>query len=121
MFKKYTTPADSSSESSVLTSDVYLAAYLLTQQCRIADVLKNDRRRVSFVVAGEGVADLRRAYRRGPVRVNISHFRDILINLRRRMDTNRVSGKQRSAVCPNSPVPHPGKSPAGSPIALSRA
>jgi len=78
-------------ETQVLTSDVYLVAYLLTQQCKLAKVMKNERRRVAFLVEGERVAELRHAYRQGPVYLNVKFFRVQLLTIRRLMD-----GKQRS-------------------------
>ena len=96
MIQKYT---GDSGDSRVLTNDMYLAAYLLTQGCEISDTLRNDRRRVSFVVEGERAGELRQAYRRGPVFLNVRFFREKLLSLRRLMD-----GKQRSAQCRQSPT-----------------
>lgn len=86
-----------SPNSTVLTNDVYLAAYLLTQDCRLAQVLHNERRRVSFLVEGVQADTLRKHYRRGPVTVNVRFLRKNILTLRRLMD-----GKQRSAPCPES-------------------
>jgi hypothetical protein len=92
MVEKYSMPcAHPMKETQVLTSDVYLAAYLMTQQCRLAKVMKNDRRRVAFLVEGERVEQLRQAYRHGPVYLNVKFFRVQLLTIRRLMD-----GKQRS-------------------------
>jgi hypothetical protein len=92
MVEKYTMPCERTpAETQVLTSDVYLVAYLLTQQCKLAKVLKNDRRRVAFLVEGERVTQLRQAYRQGPVCLNVRFFRVQLLTIRRLMD-----GKQRS-------------------------
>lgn len=92
MVEKYSMPCESTvSAAQILTSDVYLVAYLLTQKCRVARVLKNERRRVAFVVEGERVDELRRAYRQGPVYLNVRFFRVQLLTIRRLMD-----GKQRS-------------------------
>jgi hypothetical protein len=90
--EKYSMPcAQPITETQVLTSDVYLVAYLLTQQCKLAKVMKNERRRVAFLVEGERVAELRHAYRQGPVYLNVKFFRVQLLTIRRLMD-----GKQRS-------------------------
>lgn len=99
MYSKYTTPT-ASADSRLLTNDVYLAAYLLTQGCRLRDTVRNDRRRVSFVVEGDNVRGLRHAYRSGPVYLNVRFFREKLLTLRRQMD-----GKQRSAPCPQTESP----------------
>jgi len=121
--EKYTTlESPPNDDPRILTSDVYLAAYLLTQDCRLAEVLRNERHRVSFVVEGEGADRLRRNYKSGPVYVNVRFFREKLLSLRRLMD-----GKQRSASCPTPPslplsqaalVPSMVE---GSPMQLSRA
>ena len=91
MLEKYTVPLKQSTPATVLTSDVYCAAYLLTQHCELSQVLKNERSRVSFVFKGSNVGRLRNEYRRGPVYVNVRFLREKLITLRRLMD-----GKQRS-------------------------
>ena len=88
-----------SSVPAVLTNDVYLAAYLLTQDCRLAKVVHNDRQRVSFLVEGVHASILRKHYRRGPVTVNVRFLRKNILTLRRLMD-----GKQRSTSCPESPM-----------------
>ncbi len=110
MVQKYTPPA-SSSPSTVLTSDMYLAAFLLTRDCRLAKVMKNDRRRVSFLVEGAEAGKLRQRYRRGPVYVNVRFLRENLLTLRRLMD-----GKNRSNSCPQVPLPL-----SGSPMRSSAA
>ena len=92
MVEKYSMPCvQPITESQVLTSDVYLVAYLLTQQCNLLKVMKNERRRMAFLVEGERVAELRQAYRQGPVYLNVKFFRVQLLTIRRLMD-----GKQRS-------------------------
>ena len=53
--------------------------------------MKNERRRVAFLVEGERAAELRQAYRQGPVYLNVRFFRVQLLTIRRLMD-----GKQRS-------------------------
>ena len=102
MNEKYNMDLQTATESRILTSDVYLVAFLLTRRCRLAKIMKNDRRRVSFLVEGYEVADLRRAYKKGPVSVNVRFFRDKLLTVRRLMDD-----KQRSAgLCVTIPEPH---------------
>ena len=93
MLPKYKMPSEISTETRILTNDVYLVAFLLTQKCSLSEVVKNNRRRISFVIEGEKAASLKRAYKRGPVYVNVRFFRDKLLTIRRLMD-----GKQRS-VC----------------------
>jgi hypothetical protein len=88
---------DLSSKSRIQTNDIYLAAYLMTQDCRLAEVLRNERRRVSFLVEGVQADILRKHYRRGPVTVNVRFLRKNILTLRRLMD-----GKQRSTPCPES-------------------
>jgi len=90
-------PSPKTTETRILTNDVYLAAFLLTRECNVSEVVKNDRRRISFVIEGERAASLRRAYKRGPVYLNVRSFREKLITIRRMMDA-----KQRSAIWPKS-------------------
>ena len=99
MVEKYSMPSPRpTAASQILTSDVYLVAYLLTQQCRLVKVMKNERHRVAFLVEGERVSQLRQAYRQGPVYLNVRFFRVQLLTIRRLMD-----GKQRSeAYVPDS-------------------
>ena len=98
MLQKYKMPSEISTETRILTNDVYLVAFLLTQDCNVSKVVKNDRRRISFVIEGKRAASLRRAYKRGPVYINVRFFRDKLLTIRRLMD-----GKQRSALCSKTP------------------
>ena len=91
------TSAPQSRDDTVLTNDLYLAAYLMTQDCRLAKVVHNDRRRVSFLMEGVHADTLRKHYRRGPVTVNVRFLRKNILTLRRLMD-----GKQRSTPCPES-------------------
>ena len=97
MPSKYTTPAEREPQNRLLTNDVYLAAFLLTRGCRLTGTLHNERRRVSFVCEGENVGELRRAYRSGPVYLNLRFFRDRLNHLR-----HALYGNERSASCPPS-------------------
>jgi hypothetical protein len=92
MVQKYDTlGAVTSPISRIMTCDIYLAAFLLTRHCRLEQVVKNPRQRVSFVIEGTGADLLRKQYRSEPVSVNLRFFRDRLLTLRRLMD-----GKQRS-------------------------
>jgi Domain of unknown function (DUF5659) len=81
MPKKYFS-ADS---PTIITNDLFLAAFLHTAGCSLARIEKNERRRVSFVFIGEKVRELREAYRTGPVRVDMTAFRDNLNRLRDRL------------------------------------
>ena len=93
MSKKYL-PAD---ESTIITNDLYLAAFLHCAGCALTSLEHNGRRRVSFVFEGERVRELREAYQSGPVRLDMRSFRESLYHIRRLMDGTQ---EQRSAVCP---------------------
>ena len=73
-------------ESSIITNDLYLAAFLHCVGCELDRVERNDRRRVSFVFVGQRVRELREAYRTGPVKLDMRAFRESLIHIRRLMD-----------------------------------
>jgi hypothetical protein len=80
MVQKYDMPAESPAGNRVLTCDIYLAALLLCRQCTLVRVLKNERRRVSFVLEGEQADQIRKEYRNGqPVRMNLRYFREMLL------------------------------------------
>jgi hypothetical protein len=81
MSKKYL-PADG---TTIITNDLFLAAFLSTVGCTLDRIEKNERRRVSFVFVGERVRDLREAYRTGPVQLDIRIFRENLNLLRDRL------------------------------------
>jgi hypothetical protein len=81
MSKKYL-PAD---VTTIITNDLFLAAFLSTVGCELARIEKNERRRVSFVFVGERVRELREAYRTGPVRLDMRSFRENLNLLRDRL------------------------------------
>jgi len=83
----------SSATPRIITNDLYLAAYLLCEGCELAGVERNERRRVSFVFAGERVRALREAYASGRVAVDVRALRDNLIHVRRLMD---AAQEQRS-------------------------
>jgi hypothetical protein len=81
MYQKYL----SASTQTIITNDLFLAAFLSTVGCTLDRIEKNDRRRVSFVFTGERVRELREAYRTGPVHLDIRAFRDNLNRLRDRL------------------------------------
>jgi hypothetical protein len=83
--------------SRLITNDLYLAAFLLCQGCDLCSLVRNDRRRVSFVFSGENVHHLREEYESGIVRLNVRSFRENLVTVRRKMDT-----EQRSVPCPKA-------------------
>jgi hypothetical protein len=75
-----------------ITNDLYCAAYLLCQGCTLQELLHNGRSRVSFVLSGDNIEHLRAAYDNGEtVRLNVRSFRDNLLRVRRRMDTEQRS------------------------------
>jgi hypothetical protein len=65
-----------------VTNDIFLAAYLLSEGGRLVRVLRNERRRASFVFEGDGVAELKQAYVSGPVFCDIRSFRHFLNQVR---------------------------------------
>lgn len=83
MSKKYL-PAEP--PATIITNDLYLAAFLHCVGCTLDHVERNERRRVSFVFVGERVRELREAYRTGPVRLDMRLFRESLSYIRRLMD-----------------------------------
>ena len=82
MLKKYNT----SPATSIITNDLYLAAFLLSTGCSLSKVERNERKRLSFVFSGERVRELREAYKQGPVRLDMRTFRDSLLHIRHLMD-----------------------------------
>jgi hypothetical protein len=86
--------------STIVTNDLYLAAFLHCVGCTIDHAQRNDRRRMSFVFIGERVRELREAYRTGPVRLDLRSFRESLSHIRRLMD----GGEQRSTAHEREPV-----------------
>ena len=97
MSKKYLPEAS----VSIVTNDLYLAAFLHCVGCNLDHVEKNQRRRMSFVFIGERVQELREAYRTGPVRLDLRSFRESLSHIRRLTCTELSGsvdgGEQRSA------------------------
>jgi hypothetical protein len=91
MHKKYLPEAS----ASIITNDLYLAAFLHCVGCTLDHVQPNERRRVSFVFAGERVRELREAYQTGPVKLDMRSFRESLLYIRRLMDGECLdSGRQ---------------------------
>ena len=97
MLKKYV-PAES---ATIITNDLYLAAFLHCVGCTLDHVERNERRRVSFVFVGERVRELREAYRTGPVKLDMRSFRESLSYIRRLMDGEP---EQRSLPHVNEPA-----------------
>ena len=87
---KYTLEAS----PSIITNDLYMAAFLHAAGCRLERIARNPRRRVSFVFAGERVRELREEYRGDFVRLSMRAFRDSLLYIRRGMDA--ANPEQRS-------------------------
>jgi hypothetical protein len=104
MFKKYVSPQS----SAIITNDLYLAAFLHCVGCTLDHVERNERRRLSFVFTGERVAELREAYRTGPVKLDMRSFRESLSYIRRLMDggTEQRSVSHESRSTSLQPVPH---------------
>jgi hypothetical protein len=90
MYKKYL-PAAS---ETIVTNDLYLAAFLHCVGCSLDHLEHNGRRRVSFVFIGERCRELREAYSTGPVRLDMRSFKDSLSHIRRLIDGEN---EQRSA------------------------
>ena len=90
MLKKYhpeqisTMPEQST--STIITTDLYLAAFLHSTGCTLVKAQRNERSRLSFIFSGERVRDLREAYRVGPVKLDMRSFRESLVFIRRLMD-----------------------------------
>jgi hypothetical protein len=86
MPKKYLPAAHSAmlrlGSAQVITNDLFLAAFLRSTGCTLERIERNQRRRVSFVFAGEQSRRMREEYRTGPVRVDMRTFRDNLNALR---------------------------------------
>ncbi|MDD5343090.1 MAG: DUF5659 domain-containing protein [Smithella sp.] len=83
MSKKY---LPSSHPATIITNDLYLAAFLHCVGCPLDHVEQNERRRKSFVFIGERVRELREAYQTGPVKLDMRSFRESLLYIRRLMD-----------------------------------
>jgi hypothetical protein len=90
MSKKY---LPDSSAATIITNDLFLAAFLYTVGCTLDRIEKNERRRVSFVFVGSRCRELREAYRTGPVHIDMRDFRENLNRLRDRLGET-ISGSQ---------------------------
>jgi len=75
----------------LITNDLYLAAFLLCAGAELSRLEHNGRRRKSFVLSGEQVHRLRNEYESGTVRLNMRSFRESLVTVRRKMDTEQRS------------------------------
>ena len=98
MSKKYV----SAQSPSIVTNDLYLAAFLHCVGCPLDHLERNDRRRLSFVFVGERVRELREAYRTGPVKLDMRSFRESLLYIRRLMDLPAPSLRQAGGECLDS-------------------
>ena len=90
MYEKYLTAAS----QSMITNDLYLAAFLHSVGCSLDHLEHNGRRRVSFVFIGDRCRELRQAYLTGPVKLDMRSFRESLSLIRHMMDGEN---EQRSA------------------------
>jgi hypothetical protein len=103
MHTKYL-PAES---PTIITNDLYLAAFLHCTGCTLDHVQPNERRRLSFVFVGERVRELREAYQTGPVKLDMRSFRESLLYIRRLMDSGEPEQRSLSHVTASrlQPVP----------------
>ena len=102
MSQKYTKTNKASSLPRTITSDTHLAAYLLTLGCHLDKVVRNDRRRVGFVFEGKDVREQKKAYKSGPVYVDIHSFRRNLTLIRSLVDKTL---RERSEATWHDPLP----------------
>ncbi len=79
----------------IITSDKFLASYLLCQGFKLDKVVQNDRKRIAFVFEGAEVKDYKQAYKGGPVSVDMYSFRENFYRIR-----SYVNEKRRAS-CPN--------------------
>jgi hypothetical protein len=84
--------------NSIITNDIYLAAYLDSTGFTLVRVHQNDRRRTSFVFTGAYIEKLRDAYNTGTVTVNFRIYKDSLARMRWQKD--KII-EQRSDECPH--------------------
>lgn len=77
----------------VITNDLYLAAYLVSNGCELRQCGRNARRRISFVIQGVNSKDLREKYRSGTVELNMKKYRDAIHSVRILMDQINWSNK----------------------------
>lgn len=85
MHEKYPSAAPPDN-ASVITNDIYLAAYLDYLGFALARVCCNGRRRVSFTFSGQHVGRMRDAYNSGHVSVDFRAYKDSLARVRYQMD-----------------------------------
>lgn len=105
MIKNTSLPASSSTPAYVKTSageftrlvtnDIYLAAYLLCEDCQLDRVYHNGRKRAAFEFAGYGLLEKKKAYKKGRVFLNVGSFRAQLNHIR-----SLAYGQERSLLCP---------------------
>ncbi|MDG5817134.1 hypothetical protein QA601_18705 [Chitinispirillales bacterium ANBcel5] len=93
MYEKYLTAAS----QSIITNDLYLAAFLHSVGCSLDHLEHNSRRRISFVFIGDRCRELRQAYLTGPVRLDMRSFRESLSLIRRLMDGENSACAQAMA------------------------
>ena len=87
-----------SEENLIISNDLYLVSYLLAEGCELKQCGRNSRRRISFVVQGERVQELREQYRTGIVKLNIRKYRDSIQTVRNLMDSIHRSNKECPAL-----------------------
>lgn len=91
-------PIPSPMLSRVVTNDLYLAAYLYCEGCRLDRVYTNERRRVSFVLVGKAAKEKKQAFIEGKVFLNVGSFRRSLNFMR---DLIITHPDERSHSCPS--------------------
>ncbi len=89
-------------KNTIITNDIYLAAYLLSIGYKLTKLLNNNRHRISFLFSGEKIEDARRAYKNGHVSVDLRCFRSNIITIHEKMDL-----RQRSKECLQSHLAQP--------------
>jgi len=82
---------------SVVTNDIFCAAYLVSTGSTLECLIHNRRNRISFVVTGDEVEQFRDRYKSGSVFCNVHSLRDSVTLLRQMMN------EKRSNPCPKSP------------------
>lgn len=101
MYEKYLTAASQSilrrRSASIITNDLYLAAFLHSVGCSLDHLEHNGRRRVSFVFIGDRCRELRQAYLTGPVKLDMRSFRESLSLIRHMMDGENSAFAQAMA------------------------
>ena len=95
LFKSHVCDEVSMCPPRIVTNDLYFAAYLLSRGKELEKTYSNGRRRVSFVVKGEDVKELKQLYYSGAVSLNVRTFQENLKNIRK-----LIAHEQRSKPCP---------------------